>query len=241
LTLTSQEKKSTILGVVKIAKRTKLKNRELPRYTRAEETVNMITHIVGGAFGIGALILCVVTAIYHRNMWGLAGGIVYGVSMILVYSISSVYHGLRPVMAKKVMQIIDHCSVYLLIAGSYTPPLLSGIRKYNTILCFVVLALVWSGSIFGIIFKAIDLYKYRVLTMFCYFAVGWSMIFLIKPLLAVFPLRFLGWIFSGGIVYTLGMIFFSIGRKKPYFHSIFHLFILGGSILQFFGILFYCM
>lgn len=224
-----------------MTKRTKLKNRELPRYTRSEEILNMVTHIVGGAFGIAALILCVLTAVYHRNMWGLVSGIIYGVSMILVYSVSSVYHGLKSLMAKKVMQIIDHCSVYILIAASYTPALLCGIRKYNAVLCFTVFVLVWAGSIFGIVFKAIDLKKYRVLTMTCYFAVGWSMVFLIKPLLAVFSIRFLIWIFSGGIVYTLGMIFFSIGRKKPYFHSIFHLFILAGSILQFFGILFYCM
>lgn len=201
----------------------------------------MVTHIVGGAFGIAALTLCVVTAALHRNMWGLAGGIIYGVSMILVYTVSSVYHGLKNTMAKKVMQIIDHCDIYFLIAGSYTPPLLSGIRKYNIYLCFALLALVWGGSIFGIVFKAIDLKKYRVLTMTCYFAVGWSMIFIIKPLLQVFPLNFLVWILTGGVVYTLGMIFFSLGRKKAYFHSIFHLFILAGSILQFFGILFYCM
>lgn len=201
----------------------------------------MITHIVGGAFGIAALIMCIVFAVSNGNTWGLVSGIIYGISMILVYTISSVYHGLKPVMGKKVMQVIDHCGIYLLIAGSYTPALLTGIREYNKTLSIVMLILVWGGSVIGITFKAIDLRRYRVLTTASYFIIGWSMIFLIRPILAVFPIKFAFWIGSGGIVYTLGMIFFTIGMKKPYFHSIFHLFILAGSILQFFGILFYCM
>jgi hemolysin III len=201
----------------------------------------MITHIVGGAFGFAALTLCVIFSVLHKNMWGLAGGIIYGASMILVYTISSVYHGITPVTAKKVMQIVDHCDIYFLIAGTYTPVLLTGIREYSKALCIVMLILVWVGSAVGIVFKAIDLKRYRVLTMACYFIIGWSMIFLIKPILAVFPINFIIFIGSGGTVYTLGMIFFTIGMKRPYFHSIFHLFILAGSILQFFGILFYCM
>lgn len=201
----------------------------------------MITHIVGAVFGVAALISCVLTAVFNRNVWGIVGGSIYGVSLICTYTISSVYHGLKSSMAKKVMQIIDHCGVYFLIAGSCTPPLLSGIRIYNPALCIALLVFVWGGSIFGTVFKAIDLKKYRVLTMICYFTIGWSMISIVKPIYEIFSIRFVLWILSGGIVYTLGMIFFSLGRKKRYFHSIFHLFILAGSILHFFGILFYCM
>ncbi len=222
-------------------KRTKLKDRTLPRYTRGEEIFNMVSHIVGGAFGIAALLACVLTAAYYKNYWGIVSGAAYGVSMIAVYTISSVYHGLKSESAKKVMQIIDHCDIYFLIAGSETPIFLTRLREYNPVWAWSLFALAAAGTVFGVTFKAIDLRKYRVMTMACYFVMGWGTLFAFKPLLAAYPWHFFIWILAGGVVYTLGMIFFSLGRRIPYLHAIFHLFIIGGSVIQFFGILFYCM
>ncbi len=222
-------------------KRIPLKDRTLPRYTRGEEIFNMVSHIVGGAFGVGALLACILTAAWHNNVWGIASGAFYGISMIAVYTISSVYHGLKPATAKKVMQIIDHCDIYFLIAGSETPIFLTHLREHSPIWAWSLFAVAMAGTAFGVTFKAIDLHRYRAMTMACYFVMGWGTLFAIKPLLGAYPLRFFIWIFAGGAVYTLGMIFFSLGRRIPYLHAVFHLFILGGSVIQFFGILFYCM
>ena len=123
-------------------KRTKLADRALPSYTKAEELINMISHIVGGAFGIIALVLCVVASALHNNVWGVVGSAIYGASLILLYSASSIYHGLRPNMGKKVMQVIDHCTIYFLIGGTYTPILLSSIRKVSpSFACILFLVL----------------------------------------------------------------------------------------------------
>ena len=109
-------------------KRTKLKDRILPDYTRGEELMNTITHIVGAALGITALVLCILEAASNSNIWGVVGSCIYGASMIALYCVSSIYHGMKPGMAKKVMQVIDHCTIYTLIAGTYTVVVLSGIR-----------------------------------------------------------------------------------------------------------------
>ena len=109
-------------------KRTKLSDRHLPNYTRGEEIMNMVTHIVGGAMGIAVLTLCVIRAALHGNVYGVVSSAIYGTAMVVMYTISSVYHGLLPNMGKKVMQVIDHCTIYFLIAGTYTVIVLSAIR-----------------------------------------------------------------------------------------------------------------
>ena len=122
--------------------RTKLKDRKLPDYTKGEELFNMISHIVGGAVGIAALVLCIIVSAVHRNGYGLAGSIVYGMSMFVLYTMSSVYHGLREGTAKKVMQVLDHCTIYLLIAGTYTPILLSAMRPIDPVSSWVLFGVV---------------------------------------------------------------------------------------------------
>lgn len=222
-------------------KRTKLKDRSLPDYTKGEEIFNMVSHIVGGAFGIAALVTCVVTAAIHRNGWALAGGIVFGGTMILLYTISSVYHGLRPEMAKKVFQVIDHCTIYFLIAGSYTPILITKLREYDAKIAWLLFGFVWAISALAVTLTAIDLRRFRVFSMICYLGIGWSVIFAIKPLLAAYPGEFIFWLIAGGVSYTVGSILYGIGKKVRYMHSIFHLFVILGSILHFIGILIYCM
>ena len=109
-------------------KRTRLRDRQLPDYTRGEELFHMISHIVGGAFGVLVLVLCVVRSAIHGSAWGVVGSCIYGASVILLYTMSCIYHGLKPVMAKKVFQVLDHCTIYYLIAGTYTPVLFSAMR-----------------------------------------------------------------------------------------------------------------
>lgn len=114
-------------------KRTKLQDRILPTYTKGEEIFNMTSHIVGGALGIVALVLCIIFAAIHHNSYGVIASSIYGVTMIVLYTMSSIYHGLSPKRkAKKVFQVLDHCSIFLLIAGSYTPFALCTLREYNT-------------------------------------------------------------------------------------------------------------
>ncbi|MBE6828256.1 MAG: hemolysin III family protein [Ruminococcaceae bacterium] len=222
-------------------KRTKLADRRLPDYTRGEEIANMVTHIVGGAFGIAALVLCVTFSVLKRNWWGLAGSLIYGIFMVYLYTISSVYHGLIPEKPKKVMQVLDHCSIFAMILGSYAPILLTGIRQQNMTVFIVVTVLVIAGSAVCIVFTAIDFKKYQAVSMTGYFAIGWAALIILYPLYKAYGAVMIIWLIAGGVAYTLGIIFYALGTKKRYFHSIFHLFILLGSILQFVAIFKYCI
>ena len=138
--------------------RTKLNDRKLPVYTRGEEIFNMVSHIVGGSIGIIGMIICLVLSIIHKSGYGILTSIIYGISMIFLYTMSSVYHGLKPTRkAKKVMQVLDHCTIYVLIAGTYTPILLCSIRLVDSALAWSLFAIVWIIAIVGITLNAIDL------------------------------------------------------------------------------------
>ena len=140
-------------------KRTKLKDRILPKYSKGEEIFNMTSHIVGGALGIVALVLCVVFAAIHHNGYGVVSGAIYGVTMILLYTMSSIYHGLKPErFSKKVFQVLDHCSIFLLIAGSYTPFCLCTFREYNTALGWTIFGIIWAIAILGIVYLIVRMY-----------------------------------------------------------------------------------
>lgn len=219
-------------------RRTKLADRKLPIYTKGEEIFNMTTHIVGGALGVIALVLCIIFAAIHHNVYGVISSIIYGITMIVLYTMSSIYHGLRPnTNAKKVFQVLDHCSIFLLIAGSYSPFALCTLREYNIALGWSIFGIIWGLAILGIVLNAIDLKNFKVFSMICYLIMGWCIIFRINVVI-----ERLGWtgfslLLAGGIVYTIGAIFYGVGKKKKYMHSIFHLFIFAGSLLQFLCIL----
>lgn len=223
-------------------KRTKLKDRELPTYTKGEEIFNMTTHIVGAVLGVVATILCIIFAAVHGNGYGVVSGIVYGVSMILLYTISSIYHGLSPKRtSKKVFQVLDHCVIFLLIAGSYTPFALCTIREYDPAWGWTIFGFIWLLAILGIVLNAIDLKKFRVFSMIAYIAMGWCIIIKASLLPEVLSPMALILLVSGGILYTLGAIFYGLGRKHKYMHSIFHLLIVIASLLQFLCILLFVM
>ena len=222
-------------------KRTKLKDRDLPDYTKGEERFNMVSHIVGGAVGIAALVLCVVVAALHKNGWGVVGGAVFGVSMIGLYTMSSVYHGLHEGMGKRVLQVIDHCTIYLLIAGTYTPILLSAMRPIDPVSSWVLFGVVWSLTIAATVLTAIDLRRYRVFSMICYIGIGWAIIFKAPLLLRAVGMGGFWLILAGGVSYTVGAILYGMGKKHRYMHSVFHLFVLAGSVLHLLAILIYVL
>ena len=224
-----------------MAKRIKLRDRHLPDYSKGEEIMNMVTHIVGGGLGIIALVLCVIRASLRGNTLGGIGSALYGSTMIALYAVSSVYHGLRPSTGKKVMQVIDHCTIYFLICGTYTPILLSRFVPAYPFIGWGLLTAEWALAFTAGTLTAIDLKKYNVLSMICYITMGWGIIFFLP--LAIELLTEPGFLLllSGGIAYTAGAVLYGIGAKKPWFHSVFHIFVVLGSLLQALAIFLYAL
>ena len=222
-------------------KRTKLSDRVLPDYSRGEELMNTVTHIVGGALGVAALTLCVVFAALRHNVYGVVGSAIYGVSLIALYTVSSVYHGLKPGMGKKVMQIVDHCTIYFLIAGTYTVIVLSAIRPRYPVLGWGLFAFEWAMAALATTLTAIDLKKYNVISMICYIGLGWAIIPFARQALEVLTLPGFLFILLPGIAYTIGAVLYGIGSRKKWMHSVFHIFVVLGSVLQFFAVLLYAI
>ena len=157
--------------------RIKIKDRKLPIYTKGEEIFNMVSHIIGATMGIVAIALCSIFAAIRNNPYGVVSGCIFGFTMVLLYTMSSIYHGLKPnTTAKKVFQVLDHCSIFLLIAGSYTPFALCTLRDYNPTMGWTIFGIIWGAAILGIILNAIDLKRYKVFSMICYLAMGWCII-----------------------------------------------------------------
>lgn len=209
--------------------RTKLRDRLLPAYTRGEELFNMISHIVGGSLGIAVLVLCIC---FSRDGWALASSLIYGISFIQLYTISSVYHGLRPGTAKKVLQVIDHCTIYLFIAGSYTPIMLCALRPLHPGWAWTIFGLVWGLAALAISLTAVDLKKFKIFSMICYIGMGWCIILAIRPLISVLSTAALVLLVTGGVAYTIGAVLYGVGKKHKYMHSLFHMFVLFGSVLH---------
>ena len=222
-------------------KRTKLSERILPDYYKGEEIMNMVTHIVGGALGIAALTLCVIFAALHGNVYGVVGSAIYGFTMIAMYCLSSIYHGLRPGMGKKVLQVLDHCTIYFLIAGTYTVVALSALRPAYPLLGWGMFAFQWALTALCVTLTAIDLKKYRVLSYTCYICMGWAILPFLKQTMAVLTQPGFALLLAGGISYTIGAILYAIGSKKHWMHSVFHIFVVLGSLLQFLCILLFAL
>ena len=221
-------------------KRQKLSERTLPDYTKGEEIFNMTSHIAGGALGIVALVLCVVFSAKHHNPYAVVSSAVYGASMILLYTFSSIYHGLSPrLQAKKVFQVIDHCSIFLLIAGTYTPIALCSLREYSPALGWTVFGLIWGMAVLGITLNAIDLKAFDKFSAVCYIIMGWCIVLAWKPTAAMLTSGGIVFLILGGVCYTIGALFYYLFQKYRYMHSVFHIFVFAGSLLHTFCILFY--
>ena len=222
-------------------KRTKLADRSLPVYSIGEEIVNTATHLIGGLLGVIALVLCVRRASELGGAPEITGAAVYGSCLVLLYATSSIYHGLRPSTGKKVLQILDHCTIYLLIAGSYSAIALGTLFDHFPILAMAVLASQWGLAALAITLTAIDLEKYNVFSMVCYIGMGWMALLFVPQLTAALTATGFYWLLAGGIAYTVGAVLYGLGSKKKWLHSVFHIFVVLGSFLQFIAIYFFAI
>ena len=212
------------------------KDYALPKQSLGEEIANSITHGIGAALATAALTILVVFAALKGDAWRVISFAIYGTSLVLMYTSSTLYHAFTHKKAKRYFRIMDHSSIFLLIAGTYTPITLVALR--GTGWGWTIFGLIWGMAILGILFKLMFYGKLEKLSVVFYVLMGWLAIVAIKPMLANLPTGLLIWIAIGGLSYTLGIIFYA-WTKLPYSHSIWHLFVLGGSISHFFGILLY--
>ena len=222
-------------------KRTRLRDRMLPVYSRGEELMNMITHIVGGALGVVVLLSCVIQAALRDNFFGILSCTIYGTTFITMFTISSVYHGLAPGMGKKVLQVIDHCTIYFLIAGTYSAVVLSAIRPLYPVLGWGLFIFEWVLALLAATLTAIDLKKYEVFSMICYIGMGWAILpFWRQTFIAMTKPGFL-LLLLGGIAYTIGAVLYGLGVKQKWMHSVFHIFVVAGALLQYFAVFLYAI
>ena len=224
-----------------MAKRIPLSERKLPRYSRGEEIMNMVTHITGVGLALLVLALCMCRAIKSGSHYAVAGCLIYSCSMLTLYCVSSIYHGLRPGTGKKVMQVIDHCTIYFLIAGTYTPILLGAFLPVYPVICWGLLAAEWGLCALATVLTAIDLKKYNAFSMICYIGMGWGIILFMPQCLEVMTRPGFAFLLSGGIAYTVGAVLYGIGSKVRWMHSVFHIFVVLGSLLQFWAIYWYAL
>lgn len=203
------------------------------RYSLGEEIFNSVTHGVGGLLSIGGTAVLIVLAAIYSDAWGVVSSAIYGASLIILYTMSTLYHALTNRRAKTFFRIMDHDTIFFLIAGTYTPITLIPLRGA---LGWTLFGIVWGAAVLGIVMNSIDLEKFRKPSVVCYVAMGWVVIFAIKPMIGNCTPLSLWFLLIGGICYTAGIIFYAIKSKK-YFHSIWHIFTVAGSVFQYFSIL----
>ncbi len=205
--------------------------------TRKEEIINAISHGTGVLLSIAGLVLLLVYASMQGDIWKIISFSIYGASLIILYLISTLYHLLKTDKLKKLFQILDHSSIYLLIAGTYTPILLINLKG---VLGWTYFGIVWGLAIIGILLKSHFINKSELLTVIIYILMGWIIIFALKPLITSISFSGFLWLLAGGISYTAGVVFF-LWESLPFQHFIWHLFVMGGSICHFFLIFNYVL
>jgi hemolysin III len=208
---------------------------QLKFYTRGEEIANAVTHGIGTLLSIAALVLLIVFSTRMGDKWYIVSYTIYGVSMFILYLESTLYHSITNLKAKKVFRIFDHASIYLLIAGTYTPFTLTVLRSS---IGWMIFGIVWIMAICGIVMKIFWIGKHEVVSTLIYIAMGWIIIFAMKRLLLLLPPAGIALLVAGGIIYTVGAFLYMLD-KIPYNHAIWHLFVIGGSACHFFCVLLY--
>jgi len=210
----------------------------IPKYTLAEELLNSISHGIGAGLGIAALVLCIVKSAIAADGYKLASSIVFGLTVTLLYLMSCLYHALKVNKAKRVFRVIDHCTIFLLIAGTYTPYTLVTLRG---VLGWVLFGVVWGAAVLGIVLNAVSLKRFAKMSVICYLAMGWVVIFAYQQMVAAMHPVGLQLLLWGGIAYTLGAVLYAVGSKKRFFHSVFHFFCMIGTALHFFSVYLYVL
>lgn len=205
------------------------------QYSTGEEILNSISHGAGAVFAACGTALLIVLAAFFSDAWGIVSSAVYGFSLIVLYTMSTLYHAITNERAKRVMRVLDHSSIFLLIAGTYTPISLVTLRGP---LGWVVFGLVWGSAVIGIVFNAVSIERFKKLSLILYIASGWAVVIAAKPMITTMRPGGLWLLLIGGLFYT-GGIFFYVQKKRRWFHGIWHLFVLFGSVAHYLSILFF--
>lgn len=205
--------------------------------TMLEEVFNSITCGVGFCLSLAALAVLVVSASLQRDAWRIVSVSIYGVSLVLLFLFSLLYHSIPSQKAKHVFEILDHCTIYVLIAGTYTPFALVTLRGPWG---WSLLGTVWGLALFGILFKVFFINRFRVFSAIVYLLMGWLIVIAIRPLSRHLAVPGIGWLAAGGIIYSIGLLFYS-WKKMLFHHTVWHLFVLAGCSCHFFAVLFYVL
>ena len=216
-----------------------IKKIDIPKYSLCEELMNAISHGVGALLSIAALVLCVVVSAIHKDTYAVVSSCIYGSTSIILYCMSTLYHSFKVNNAKRVFRIIDHSSIYLLIAGTYTPYALVTLREVSPLIGWLIFGIIWACALIGITFTSIDMNKFKKMGMILYIIMGWMILFPFKILMTNIDVKGVYLMIGAGITYTIGAVIFALGSKIKYMHSLFHLFVLGASIQFFFSIFLY--
>lgn len=210
-----------------------------PKYTLSEELISAISHGIGVLLAIAGMILCIVKSATDGNTIGVVSSTLYGSFMIILYLMSTLYHSFKPnTKVKKIFRIFDHCSIFLLIFGTYVPYTLVTLKGA---LGWTLFGIVLGAAILGIVLNAVDLERFKKISMVCYLVMGWTIIGAIKQVYNNIDLNGLILLALGGIIYTIGAVIYGLGKKVKYMHSVWHIFVLAGTILQFFSIYLYVL
>lgn len=212
---------------------------KLVDYSRKEDWVNSITHIIGAVFALVVTILCVARGITLNRVDYLVLSLIYGITMLSVFVCSSVYHGLRPNKAKKVMRVVDHAMINFMIVGTITPYMVLAVAPLNPIMGWTLLIACWVAAIAAVVITFTLFNKTKVIQMVLYMVIGWSSFMTVFVLWKHFSKDAIFLMVTGGIAYTIGAILYGIGRKKRYIHAVFHIFIILGAFLHFLGLYLY--
>ncbi len=207
----------------------------LPQYSKGEEIANSVTHGIGVIVSIAGLVLLIVFSALYGNAWHIVSSSVYGTSLLILYLSSTLYHSLQGKRAKSFFRIMDHSSIFILIAGTYTPFTLVSL---NGPWGWSIFGLIWGLAVLGIIFKVFFTGRYGFLSTLLYVLMGWMIVIAVKPVIEAVPTGGLILLLSGGLCYTAGLIFYA-WKKLKYAHTIWHLFVIGGSALHYFAVMFY--
>ncbi len=218
-----------------MSKQTDLTKKPRRAYSLGEEIFNSVTHGVGALLSIAGCVILIVFCAINRGAMEVISASIFGASLIILYTMSTLYHAIVPPLAKKVFQILDHNTIFLLIAGTYTPFCLCCIKPMW--LGWTIFGCIWGAAVFGIVMSSINLEKFRKISTFCYILMGWGIILAVKPLYQGIPKLSLIMLIIGGVLYSLGVIFY-VKKNIRYMHSIWHIFVVGGSVLHWFSILF---
>lgn len=208
---------------------------DAPRYTPCEEVINAVTHGIGAILSIAALVTLLILSAGNGDPWRISGFSIYGASLFTLYMASFLYHAARGEKLKKIFRILDHCSIFLLIAGTYTPILLIAMRG---VWGWTLFAMIWAMAAAGLIYEIVLGGRPKWISLALYIAMGWLAVIAIKPMFSALPTGLLLWILFGGLLYTGGIVFY-VWKRLPFNHAIWHVFVLCGSVLHFTGIVLY--